>query len=74
MDRRQLAKQLLESPLLDEIFAQVRADTIERWEAAETVEAREECHRVLQVGTQFAETLNVRIRELAGDGARESDD
>lgn len=69
MDRARLARLLLQNqPLIDEIFQTLRADMAERWEVAETVEAREDLHRLLRMNTQFAETLNVRLRELAGDG------
>jgi hypothetical protein len=56
-----LARQLADSDLLPLLFAQQRADVIERWAAAESIDEREDAHAtycaLTEIETNLAESL-----------------
>ena len=51
------AQAILESPIMQDAFRHIEDDLIERWKHAKTVEAREECWRMLDSAARLRSYL-----------------
>jgi len=66
------AKQLKTNPLLREVFETEKANIVQAWRSATTVDAREACFAQLNALESFFETLYATLEDILRNRAAEN--